>query len=253
MNAHEFALYTDLVSTWVKDNLLQQVVILEEPELVHRMSTVLRFTVGDTLVVFDNFYHVKARIQKIISKKSITLELFNAERNRLLEPKILWALPVLKREAFEAALYSLCELGATEIQPLYTTKTHKSWGTPKDIMRSTNILKAAAEQSKQFILPRLLPVKDLDSWVKLHDTNACLSVFLDATGTLITDLIQELKNKQTRQLCVLSGPEGDLTSNEKELLKYFNFIFCRLTPTVLRAEQAVAVGLGIFRAFLSNN
>jgi 16S rRNA (uracil1498-N3)-methyltransferase len=252
MNAHEFALYTDLVSTWVKHHALNQTITLEEPELVHRVGTVLRFTAGDTLIFFDSWYHIKARIQKIISKKSVTLELMSAERNKLLKPQILWALPVLKREAFEAALYSLCELGATEIQPLYTAKTQKSWGTAKDILRSTNILKAAAEQSKQFVVPRLLPVKSLDAWLEVYDHTTCHSIFLDATGCTIADCIQGLDHKQPRQLCVLSGPEGDLTQSEKELLKRFNFIFCRLTPTILRAEQAIAVGLGILRSFLDN-
>ena len=45
------------------------------------------------------------------------------------------------------------------------------------------------------------------------------------------------------------GPEGDLTQEEKDYLKQQGFVFCRLTPTVLRARQAVALGLGILRSY----
>ena len=41
------------------------------------------------------------------------------------------------------------------------------------------------------------------------------------------------------------GPEGDLTMQEKDLLKERDVQFLRLTPTVLRAQQAVAVSMGI--------
>ncbi len=46
------------------------------------------------------------------------------------------------------------------------------------------------------------------------------------------------------------GPEGDLTKEEKAYLKEQGFLFCALTPTVLRAQQAVALGLGILRSYL---
>ena len=46
------------------------------------------------------------------------------------------------------------------------------------------------------------------------------------------------------------GPEGDLTLEEKAYLKQLGFVFCALTPTVLRAQQAVALGLGVLRSYL---
>jgi len=46
------------------------------------------------------------------------------------------------------------------------------------------------------------------------------------------------------------GPEGDLTAQEKELLKERGVQFLRLTPTILRAQQAVVVAMGIFRSLL---
>jgi RsmE family RNA methyltransferase len=46
------------------------------------------------------------------------------------------------------------------------------------------------------------------------------------------------------------GPEGDLTDQEKVLLKQNGFIFCALTPTILRACEAIALGAGVVRSIL---
>jgi 16S rRNA U1498 N3-methylase RsmE len=48
---------------------------------------------------------------------------------------------------------------------------------------------------------------------------------------------------------MINGPEGDFTLEEKELLKKHNFIAAQLTPTILRAQQAVAISLGVVRSF----
>ena len=58
-------------------------------------------------------------------------------------------------------------------------------------------------------------------------------------------LISELK--LTSKIFLLWGPEGDLTSTEKQQVLTAGFQFSKLTPTVLRASQAVAVGLGLIR------
>lgn len=249
MSAHQFAVYTDLVHTWIAENQLGKTIVLHDRELVHRIGTVLRLGSGDKIILFNSYCHVCATIVTVNLKKSITLELVNSKRNTILEPHIVWGLPILKREAFEEALYALCELGVTAIQPLVTQKTQRSWSGQKELARAQAILKAAAEQSKQFVIPELLPVQEFASWVTLHASTS-MTLFFDAKGYALTDVIPVLLKKQYTALRVVIGPEGDLTDAEKELLQQHDFVFCRLTPTVLRAQQAVAVGLGILRSLL---
>ena len=62
--------------------------------------------------------------------------------------------------------------------------------------------------------------------------------------------MQSMHVDQPKQISLMVGPEGDLTMDEKELLKERDVQFLCLTPTVLRAQQAVAVSLGIFRSLL---
>ena len=42
----------------------------------------------------------------------------------------------------------------------------------------------------------------------------------------------------------------DLTEQEKNLLQDQGFLFCALTPTILRAQQAVALSAGLIRSLL---
>ena len=158
---------------------------------------------------------------------------------------------MLKREAFEEALYSLCELGVTAIQPLTTRKTARSWGDEKELQRAQKILIAAAEQAKQFVVPQMLPVLPLETWVSTLTTTSNYRIFFDAAGQPLSEIVAKLSNNTPQELIMLSGPEGDLANTEKELLKSHNFMFSKLTPTILRAQQAITLGLGVIRSLYS--
>ncbi|MBA3536704.1 MAG: RNA methyltransferase, partial [Tatlockia sp.] len=136
------------------------------------------------------------------------------------------------------------------IQPLTTRKTGRSWGDEKELQRAQKILVAAAEQAKQFVVPVLLPVFSLELWLtKLDKDNNC-HLFFDAAGDPLSEVLPKLSKNNYQELIILSGPEGDLTLAEKEDLKRSNFIFSKLTPTILRAQQAVTIGLGILRSLM---
>jgi RsmE family RNA methyltransferase len=153
---------------------------------------------------------------------------------------------LLKREALEQAIYSAVELGVNKVQLLITEKVQRNWQV-KELERLKHIMIAAAEQSKCFAIPQLLePVPLLD--VPLSGS----TVFFDPEGEALADvLIKDLYQKQIDSLTVVIGPEGDLTESEKFYLQKQQALFICLTPTILRAQQAVALGVGILRSFFS--
>lgn len=73
-------------------------------------------------------------------------------------------------------------------------------------------------------------------------------IFFDPQGSKIEVLLPEIKNAQHIILAI--GPEGDLTSEEKDLIKRSGFIFATLTATILRACQAALLSAGIIRSFI---
>lgn len=159
-------------------------------------------------------------------------------------------MPLLKREAFEEALYSLTELGAHTIQPLLTKKTVRLFGAEREMTRCQKILRAAAEQSKQFVIPTLLPIIPLDLWLLKPSLPDTIKIFFDPEGLPLYQVIETMKQKKGSTIIACAGPEGDLTYEEKLMLNDQGFLFCALTPSILRAQQAVAVGLGSLRSLL---
>lgn len=242
-SAHEFALY---VSNFPQVELkIGAAIEFHEPEFVHRVSRVLRLDVDDTLIIFNAEYHLSIIIKKI-SKTAVLTEIESVGHNRHYKPYITLLLPLLKREALEQAIYSAVELGVNKIQLLITEKVQRNW-QEKELERLKHIMVAAAEQSKCFGIPELL------SPVSLEDVPLSGKIiFLDPEGEALADvLINNLHQKQIDSLTLVIGPEGDLTEGEKFYLQKQQALFVCLTPTILRAQQAVVLGIGILRSFFS--
>ncbi len=247
--SHEFAFYSPVVSSIKKEACLE-IYYLNDPELIHRIGAILRLEKGDEIVLFDNHFHVKATIISFDGRRSIALQLHELEKNKVLSPTIQWVLPLLKREAFEEALYSLCELGATSIQPVLTKKTTRFWAGEKEEVRAQKIMIAAAEQSKQFVVPFIHPIIPLDLWLVQESPRGAIKLFFDPAGIPMQDVLALVKGRQAHHIIACAGPEGDLTYEEKVLLADQGFVFCALTPTILRAEEALVVGLGSLRSLI---
>jgi 16S rRNA (uracil1498-N3)-methyltransferase len=247
--AHQFAFYTELVTSIVRDSHADLFPITD-PELVYRIIAVLRLERNDNIILFNTTHHILAAIVQIDAKKSVTIQIREIVPNKVLTPTIHWLLPLLKREAFEDALYTLTELGAQSIQPILTQKTVRFFGGEKEIVRCQKILRAAAEQSKQFVVPLLQPIIPLDIWLmKAHAPNT-IKIFFDAAGMPFKQVLEHIEHQKSDEIIACAGPEGDLTYEEKQVLIDQGFIFCTLTKTVLRAQQAIAVGLGGLRSML---
>lgn len=254
--AHEFAFFYPALSEIKRTRSYLDTHEITDPELVHRLGTVLRLSKSETLILFDTHHNLHAVIARIEPKKSILIEILSIEPNTILEPAITWILPMLKRDAFEAAIYTLAELGVQTIQPVLTSKIHKVITTEKELMRYRKIMIAACEQAKQFIIPDLKPLLPFALFLpQIASVNENLDakrakIFFDAQGDSCFEIIKKLDNQKISEVIACTGPEADLTELEKQLLRDQGFNFCALTKTTLRAEQAITVGAGILRSCL---
>ena len=245
-DAHEFSLYWSGSSELAEQQGVS--IMLDDPDLSHRMVRVLRLTEGDTTILFDTNVHVQVEFVTARSKHSIELKLLSRNENATLQPAITFFLPILKRDALEQAIYSLVELGATDIQLMSTQKVQRKWGGCKERDRLRTIMIAAAEQSKQYRIPTLHEQKPFAEC--MQQMNVEHSFFFDPAGKYLLPIIRSLHAEKPTNLSLIIGPEGGLTMQEKDLLKEREVQFLRLTPTILRARQAVAVSMGIFRSLL---
>ena len=118
----------------------------------------------------------------------------------------------------------------------------RKWGGQKEMERLQRVMVAAAEQSKQFVLPEIKAPVDLSQFLKSKTTGT--KIFCDPDGESIKPFICK---RDGERITLLIGPEGDLTQFEKEALVKNKYLFCRLSQTVLRSELAATLVVGSFR------
>jgi len=242
---HEFAIFS-------KQELITKntEIILGDPTIVHRILNVLRLQIGEQMIVFDNQRALTLELT-YITKKNITALVKNSQIIEFVKPAITVVIPILKLENLEQAVYNAVELGATEIQLLTTAKSYPIKEAVLE-KRIPAILHAAAELSKNFAIPHLVPPCTLDTFLEVYNKlQHKILIFFDPEGSALQDCLQKLSCSQQQSLFLLVGPEGDLTVAEKEKVQKAGAIFCALTPTVLRAFQAITVGLGVMRAWFN--
>lgn len=238
---HNFALYfADLNCSDSAKEL-----IVSDLDLVHRATKVLRIKEGGAVTLFNKKINVLGTLSKI-TKKNFTLDIITISGSKHLAPKITVALGVLKKEHFETALYSCVELGASQIQPIVFKK---SVSQKLNLDRLQRVLVSAAEQSKNFDFPSWQqPISFLDFVVDMN--KPCQYIYCDISGKPMFDVVQQIKQQTATEIVLIIGPEGDLTTVEKNTLLQKGVLFMQLTPTVLRSVQATAIALGSLRSML---
>ncbi len=247
---HEFALYVDTLSQLIASLPAGSDLSIQDALLYHRINHILRIQPDEQFVLFDQSNHIHFTLHEARDKKLVAGTIISKQKNRILKPFITFFLPLLKREAFEHAVYSLVELGANCIQPITTQKIQRVWGGNKEYTRLQKIIIAAAEQSKNFAFPTLNNPVNLEDALKNNIPAKSSTFFCDVTGRPLINVMQAIKQNTSEQIVLMVGPEGDLSPQEKELLKKYTFIFCALTPTIVRAHQAAALILGFFRSIV---
>lgn len=244
---HEFALYLNGLSHLLKSISQGSEWSIDDDGVHHRINKVLRLIEGDTLVLFDRLINTQCLIRAIQGKRRIVFQLLIKEKNNALAPHITCVLPLLKRDDFESALYMLAELGVNVVQLMVTDKSVRSWGD-KERERAERILIAAAEQSKHFAMPVIKAPISLQELCIVNGQTDAVKLYFDVQGESLLYHLNASADIKADTYVLMVGPEGDLTVDEKVKVQQAGFVFCRLTPTILRAVHAVCLGVGAFRS-----
>ncbi len=242
---HEFAFYKENLKNFIVDKKHGESFVIEDEELYHRVVHVVRLSLADECILFDAEQHVVVSFEAVVSKKALKFLIHECLTNIILRPTLDIYLPLLKREALEQAIYSCVELGASSINLVITAQVQRSWHV-KDMQRLTNIIIAAAEQSKQFVIPTLHSPISMDN--ALAKTRlADVTCVANKTGSSLLESMVSIRTTKPAVIAVWIGPEGDFTSQEVEDLKPCAQMIA-LTPTVLRSQQALALLVGAIRS-----
>lgn len=247
-SCHVFAFFYEGTSKYVLSSGSDGILALDDAGIFHRVVHVVRLQPGACFVIFDHGNNVLCRL-RAVGRSHLEVHVEACECNQVYAPSITFLIPLLKREAFDDALYSLTELGVTTIVPVITAKSRRTWSKQGDNARALRTIHAAAEQSKNFSGAYFKEPVEFQAYIRTIDAQAT-KVFFDPQGCLMGNLVTSIKTARSSELVLTVGPEGDLTGDEKRLLDACGFVFCALTPTVLRSEQAAALSVGLLRSYL---
>jgi len=224
-----------------EDSVSGGLVKIMSEELVHQMANVLRFRVGEKVVLLDGEGDEHEVEILEISKKFVNC--------RVIEKKVCDGEPSIKivlyqamtknPERFEFVLQKGTEVGVSEFVPLITARTERQ--SLNKIDRLGRILKEAAEQSCRGIVPVLREVTEFKKLLK--DKPAGMCILADPSGGRgLKEVCLEIKAGDVVNIFI--GPEGGLTEAEVEGAKEAGFEVVNLGKRILRAETAGMVIAG---------
>lgn len=245
---HEFAFFVPYLSSSIAHLKESSQFELTDEKIFHRIVNVLRLQPSDRCIFFDQTVHIYFLIGSFVGKKQIRGIIHAKRENQVFKPHITFLLPVLKRDDFNDVLYSLAEIGVNTIQLIQTQKSQRPW-SQHELEHAQNVIISAAEQSKNFSYPVLKSPVTIET---ASENDWATKILFDTKGQPAFDVMQKMYAQSHTNVALLIGPEGDLTEEEKTLIEKKGFIFCALTPTVLRSAHAAALGAGFVRSIFTH-
>ena len=195
----------------------------------HYVSKVMRVKENEVFSLFNSSGEWEAKIlniSKSIVEFSVTKQLRQKENI-----KELWlAFSPIKSNYSNFMIQKATELGVTKFLPIIFDRT---------IVRKINkerlekVIIEAAEQSNRITVPIIEEPQKLKNF--LNNDMDLLFTDLNTTNTKIN-----LKKLTTKPTCLIIGPEGDFSEEEREEILKFNGVQpIKINENILRSETAV--------------
>ena len=201
----------------------------------HYVSKVMRLKEKEVFSLFNSSGEWEAKIlniTKTIVEFNVTKQLRQKENT-----KDLWlAFSPIKSNYFNFMIQKSTELGVTKFLPIIFERT---------IVRKINrerlekVIIEAAEQSNRITVPIIEEPQKLKNF--LSNDMDLIFTDLNSANTKI-----DLKKLTTKPICVIIGPEGDFSEQEREEILKFNGVqSIKINENILRSETAVISALSI--------
>ena len=204
----------------------------------HYLNKVMRVKENEIFSLFNSSgeWEVKIlNISKGIVEFNVTKQLRQKEN-----PKELWlAFSPIKSNYFNFMIQKATELGVTKFIPIIFDRT---------IVRKINkerlekVIIEASEQSNRINVPDIEDPKSLDDFLNNNKVDLIFTD-LNSENTKI-----DLKKVTDKPTCVIIGPEGDFSEEERaKILKFSGVQPLKINENILRSETAVISAISIIK------
>lgn len=225
-------------------------------DAAHHAVRVLRMNEGDAVSLFNGDDHLYgASIVRINKQEVIVLVQSRASASHESPLQILLAQGIASGERMDFILQKSVELGVSAIQPLQTERSVvKLQGERKEkrAQHWQNMVNAACEQCGRNVIPQVLPILDLPSWLGQTATlthppqSGAASTASPGLRVMLSPRAEpSLRSLPTPQglIHLTVGPEGGFSAQEETALLHCGYTAARLGPRVLRTETASLAAL----------
>jgi len=234
------------IRLYFSDKIQSDLVAQLKKEQSHYIKDVMRLKEGDTFSVFNNQGEWNASVQSY-KKQEAQIKILKKVRDKKYEQNIWLAFTPIKQNPLNFMIQKGTELGVQKFVPILSERT-----IVKDINieRIKKIIIESAEQSNRISIPEIVKIEKLKNFIFNFPKDGCL-VFCDINSNK-----KNFKNILSKEIlgpiCILIGPEGDFSENERRLivdLKQSQSI--SLAKNILRAETAAITAVSLVNYHLN--
>ena len=198
----------------------------------HYLINVMRVKVGSIILVFNGFegeYKVE-----IINKKNniISCKVIEKVRAQYYEPELNLIFSLVKKDRIFNIIEKCTELGVTCFQPIVTERTQNfNYSFKKFGAYAIE----ASEQTRRLTIPKINPVQNLSSLLNNWNRKKIILLCNENDGIPV----MKIKNKISKPVSILIGPEGGFSGDELEGFLNLEFVkSISLGPRILRSDTA---------------
>ena len=208
-------------------------------ENAHYVRTVLRLKKDVEIILFNGSAGEYLCSIIEVSRRAVVIDIKQWD-NRSVESTLTvhLGLGISRGDRMDFSVQKVVELGVNVITPLLTERCQVQFRGEKKSQRWMHwqkIVQHATEQSGRTLLPDLLDIDNLSTWVTQQQG---LKVFLDPYAEhSLADL------ERPTQVTLLVGPEGGFSDTERTVAKAAGFIPVRMGARILRTETAALAAL----------
>jgi 16S rRNA (uracil1498-N3)-methyltransferase len=202
----------------------------------HYVNKVMRIKKNEVFSLFNNSGEWEAKILSI-SKSIVEFNITKQLRQKESSKELWLAFSPIKSNYFNFMIQKSTELGVTKFLPIVFDRT---------IVRKINkerlekVIIEATEQSNRINVPLIENLQSLNSFL----TNNSMDLIFTDLNTSNTKI--DLDQLTSNPTCVIIGPEGDFSEEEREKILSFKGVQpIKINENILRSETAVISAISI--------
>jgi len=215
-------------------------------EQTHYVKDVMRLKIGDKLSIFNTLGEWNAAIESY-EKNGTKIKIMEKVRDKDNEKNIWLAFSPIKQNPLNFVIQKGTELGVRKFIPILSDRTIVR---EVNIERIKKIIVEASEQSNRISVPEINKPDSLKNFLSIFPKNGCL-IFCDINSNQ-NNLKNIFEKKVDGPVCILIGPEGDFSENERKMIIDHNQTYSiSLAKNILKSETAALSAITIVNHYLN--